>query len=89
MKISEMWNAVASQQKTIIFFVFLWHFLAFIGIKQSRETKVEEICQDSNHLIKFSKILVCKYFQINENSYRTQFSNLTILGQKTVKIKKK
>ena len=91
MKISGIWNAVASQQnkmKKILYF-FIWHFLAFIGQKQLKETKSEETCQDSNHLIKYSKILVCTYFQINENSYRTQSSILTILGQKTVKIYKK
>jgi len=78
-KISGIWNAVASQQnkmKKILYF-FIWHFLAIFWP------------QDSNHLIKYSKILVCTYFQINENSYRTQSSNLTILGQKTVKIYKK
>ena len=79
MKISGIWNAVASQQnkmKKILYF-FIWHFLAIF------------LPQDSNHLIKYSKILVCTYFQINENSYRTQSSNLTILGQETVKIYKK
>ena len=60
-------------------------YLAFSGLywpKTVKRDKLEENCQNSNHLIKFAKVLVCIYFQINENSYRTQLSNLTNLGQK-------